>query len=191
MGGYAKQHRFDIMTIDVLFSRPTDVNNIGAKPLTKAVAANLEERSKIADAMDLLGLNLLEGELVVTRRAKSGGVDVTGTLHAEFTQSCVVTLEELPCAIQRDISITYLPEDEMPELQVDQYGDLAFDLEEDDAPELLVGSLIDLGHIILEELSLNIDPFPRKADAQLPFDEEKGPAPMRESPFSVLQALKK
>jgi hypothetical protein len=59
---------------------------------------------------------------------------------------------------------------------------------DDDEPELLAGSDIDLAAPILEELALALDPYPRAPGAELPRTEE--PAAPVEGPFAVLSKLK-
>ena len=58
----------------------------------------------------------------------------------------------------------------------------------DDAPEPLVGGVVDLGAVATEFLSLGIDPYPRKSGA----DSTRRPrTTIPPHPFAALAALKK
>jgi uncharacterized metal-binding protein YceD (DUF177 family) len=59
---------------------------------------------------------------------------------------------------------------------------------EDDEPELIEGTSIDLAAPVLEELSLALDPYPRAPGVAFESPkQEKAPA---DSPFAVLESLK-
>ena len=63
-----------------------------------------------------------------------------------------------------------------------------------DPPDPLHDGGFDLGETVAEQLSLNIDPFPRSVNAS--FDEfttsgDDGEAEQRINPFAVLEGLKK
>jgi uncharacterized metal-binding protein YceD (DUF177 family) len=60
--------------------------------------------------------------------------------------------------------------------------------EDDDAPEVLPGSLLDVAAPVLEELSLLLDPYPRAPGVT--FAAPKDEAEAKESPFAVLAKLK-
>jgi hypothetical protein len=64
--------------------------------------------------------------------------------------------------------------------------EIALDLESDDPPDVIIGQTLDLVHYVLEDLSLSLDPFPRKPGAVF-----IAPEPAVEvSPFAILRQLK-
>ncbi len=65
-------------------------------------------------------------------------------------------------------------------------GELDLDPDADDPPDVLEGDKIDLGAYVVEDLSLAIDPFPRKPGAA--FEAPDTGAEI--SPFAVLAKLK-
>ena len=67
-------------------------------------------------------------------------------------------------------------------------GDVHSQVVADDAPEPLVGGMIDLGEVATEFLSLGLDPYPRKADAAFATPAAEDDTP---HPFAALAALKK
>jgi uncharacterized metal-binding protein YceD (DUF177 family) len=69
-------------------------------------------------------------------------------------------------------------DEEGPELDLDPEGD--------DPPEVLADDKVDLGAYVVEDLSLAIDPFPKKPGVEFEAPEQKGEL----SPFAVLAKLK-
>lgn len=189
-------HFFEIiMTSVVSLSRPVNIRKLGDTPLDMTVEASEFERDAIARALDLRALTNLSADMRVSRRARSRGVDVTGILRADYEQDCVVTLEPIVQATLRDISLSFRPLKEMPEIKPDQHGDLVFASDQEDPPELLDGDHLDIGHIVLEEFSLSLDPFPRAPGAELPSELQKSGEQVqetgKENPFAVLASLRK
>ena len=68
-----------------------------------------------------------------------------------------------------------------PDVEVPVEGD-------EDTPEVLSGTLIDLAAPLLEELSLGLDPYPRAKGVT--FESPKDEAEPEETPFAVLAKLK-
>jgi hypothetical protein len=61
------------------------------------------------------------------------------------------------------------------------------DLDADDPPDVLESENLDIGAYVVEQLALEIDPFPRKPGVE--FEAPEGPA--ISSPFDALRALKR
>jgi uncharacterized metal-binding protein YceD (DUF177 family) len=59
-------------------------------------------------------------------------------------------------------------------------------MDADDPPDVLEGDALDLGAYVVEHLTLEIDPFPRKPGAAFVPPEPEPEA----SPFAVLKGLK-
>ena len=92
---------------------------------------------------------------------------------------------------ERLIRLALQPEPGVQDLQFDlEARRLVVRHEGDSAPILArlepLGREIDLGEILVEELSLNLDPYPRKEGVAFHADD----APPRENPFAVLAKLK-
>jgi uncharacterized metal-binding protein YceD (DUF177 family) len=71
-------------------------------------------------------------------------------------------------------------------LQADEDHELELDPEADDPPDVLAGDQLNLGAYVVEDLSLAIDPFPRKPGVA--FEPPQTSAEI--SPFAVLAKLK-
>jgi uncharacterized metal-binding protein YceD (DUF177 family) len=146
------------------------------------LAADEAERTAIAGRLGLQGLGRLEGELDV--RPWLDGAQVSGRFDAEVTYECGVTLDPFDAAVDGEIDVKLVPHGSPNAVR--PRGDLEHDLEAEDPPEELPGQEIDLGEVLIEQLALSLDPFPRKPDAEF----EAPPSEPIESPFAVLKSLK-
>lgn len=162
----------------------------GADATEFKIEADAEERAALAKRFGLLSLESFtaEGRLEVFDGGASARL--AGQIRADVVQECVVTLEPVAAHLEDDFTILYArnaPTDL-------ERGEIAVDAEQDDedAPERLPESGIDIGEAAAECLGLALDPYPRAPDADEAMaalnqeSEEEG----AESPFAVLRSLK-
>lgn len=159
------------------WSQPVRLNEIGAG-IDRRLEADAETRTRVARALDLAELAALTADLTIAPAA--GGWRATGRVVAEAVQTCGLTLEPLPVSIDAPVSVRFVETDERPE---ETEVEVSLD---DDAPDVIEGGAIDLGAVAVEQLALNLDPFPRKPGAV--FTAPEGPP--ETSPFAVLNRLK-
>jgi uncharacterized metal-binding protein YceD (DUF177 family) len=146
------------------------------------LAADARARAAVAALAGLAALPRLEASFDVTRHGR-GGLRVVGHVSATVGQTCVVTLEPLENEVEEDIDVVFVPAAAPPD---EGFAEVEVPLE--DAPEPLVGGMIDLGAIATEFLILGLDPYPRKPDAVF----EAPPAGDEAThPFAALAELKK
>jgi hypothetical protein len=69
-------------------------------------------------------------------------------------------------------------------------AEVHLDVDAADPPEILTGSTIDLGPLVVEYFVLGIDPYPRAPGAALPPEAADPDGPEDASPFAALAALK-
>lgn len=151
--------------------------------------ANPEERRAIADHLGLIALEGLSVEARV-RPWRGRGAILEGHLKAVVVQTCVVTLEPVTSTVEQNFERRYLPEDLIARDEADlRSHDIEVELTAEDPPEALVGGRIELGDVVLEELSLGLDPFPRCEGAQVEQAEDLEDA--RPHPFAALERLKR
>lgn len=134
----------------------------------------------IAKRIGVDSLKSLSAEVVVS--SWMDGAELRGSLTAEIIQTCGVSLEpieETVCGVF-DVRILPADSDNLPDPEAD------IDPEADDPPDVLEGEEIDLAAYVVEHLALEIDPFPRKADAVFEPPEIEGET----SPFAALKGLK-
>ncbi|MFO1067607.1 MAG: DUF177 domain-containing protein [Geminicoccaceae bacterium] len=136
------------------FSRTFLVDPLPEGGLDFDLVANAAERTAVARRLDILALDRLEADGRIDRDSATGGVVVSGTLRAAATQRCVVTLEPVPQAIDTEFRRLFAAEADAAgdEIEIDPLAE---------QPEPLDGSLLDVGELVTEELSLALDPYPR------------------------------
>ncbi len=151
------------VNIDTLTSKPSDYNFI----------ANSEERKAIAKRLNLLSLEILEARLHLQRKDH---IFLTGKITADVTQQCVRTLAAFPQHLDIPVNEIYM----LDPLETQEEREL----ETKDLIEPLQGNALDLGEVVIQLLSLNLDPYPVAPDST-PLDYQEKPSPS--SPFEVLK----
>jgi uncharacterized metal-binding protein YceD (DUF177 family) len=169
------------MTTTDGFSRPVKVDAVPREGLLRTVEATPAERAALAGQNDLVEIAELKARFVLKRAGK--GVSVSGALHAEVTQTCVVTLEPFPVTLDEEIDVRFAPP---AEERAGGAETLALDGE--DPPDPLLGGKVDLGALAAEFLALALDPYPRKPGAEFTPPHETAPP---ESPFVALAEIAK
>lgn len=138
------------------FSRLFQIGELGHDSQRFEIRAEPQECTAVAHRLQLLGLDRLEAHGSV-ESAGRGAVRVRGTLSAAVTQECVVTLEPVSSVVEAGFERLFVRAGEPgPLVTVDP-----------DAPdrEPLLTDYLDLGEIVVEELALALDPYPRAPGA--------------------------
>ncbi len=158
------------------FSEIVRINEIGAG-LSRTLVPDADARARIVKALDLASLEGFEAEVALT--PSRAGWTLSGRVVAKLEQTCGITLEPLAVEVDERFSVDLV---EASEPEPDEV-DVAID---DDAPDVIEDGRIDLGQYAVEQLTLTLDPFPRKPGAEFVQPEE----PAEISPFAVLKAFK-
>lgn len=169
----------------------------------EVVTAGDAESAALAARFDLISLSGLTAKLRL-RRVRGEFIKVTGELEADVVQRCVVTLEPVPAHVKEEFSALYAPDHLIPkedeEAESDHFQYLGA---EEDFPEPMPGGRIDIGELVAQNLSLALDPYPRRDGVEFtPILEDVGPdtlsltgdepaEPPRQNPFAALSRLKK
>lgn len=139
------------------FSRVVEAESLDRDGTAMTIEADAGERARLAKRFGLLALDSLSASLRLTPEKGGRLVRLEGTLSADVTQSCVVTLEALKTRVETALERLYdTSADAAPPAEA------AFDVEAQDPPEAAPDGRIDVGEAAAEELSLALDPFPRK-----------------------------
>lgn len=170
------------------FTHAVVVDKIPARGSRLHVEPSLAERDAIARWLDLRDVAEMSADFQMTPLGKTGLVRVNGRLTAKVTQSCGVTLAPVETLVDEEISMTFGPPGDEDEEEGDE---IEIDFHEADPPDPIIDGAIDLGAVMVEHLSLGIDPFPRAAGAEFEAPEDKAEAPEpKANPFAVLASLK-
>ncbi len=162
---------------ELAFSRVFDLDALGADGANVIVDANPEERRAIAHRLGLPALSRLRGEFRLTPIAN--GIDVRLHLDAVAERQCVASLEAMTEEIDETIAVRF-----ERTLTGDEAGDA---IEDEVLREPLEGDTIDLGELLIQQLSLSLDPHPRKPGARSLLEDYRDAAST--SPFDVLKPL--
>lgn len=167
------------------------------------VTATEAECAALAERFDLVSVSGLKAKLRL-RRVRSEFIKVTAELEADVVQRCVVTLEPVPAHLKEEFSALYAPDHLIPkEDESETESDHFQFLGHEDFPEPMPGGRIDIGELVAQNLSLALDPYPRKDGVEFtPILEDVGPdtlsltqdappEPPRQNPFAALSRLKK
>lgn len=165
------------MRADLPYSEAVRLYQIGVG-LKRSLKPDAAARNRIASALDLASLDRLEADVVI--EPAPVGWKLIGQMRASLAQTCGITLEPLPLEIDERISLLFA---DAP--AAEESDEIVVTLD-DEAPDLVEDGQIDLGQVLLEQLSLHLDPFPRKPGAEF----VQPPEPAEISPFAVLKGLK-
>jgi len=170
-------------------SRPLRVDEIrdGASEEIRATDAEMAAIARLLDLVALTGLNF-------TYRINHGGggrLNLSGRLHAEVTQTCVVTLEPVATQLDVPVEIAFWPTSLVDELErsVEEPGNQGLL----DWPESIVDGKIDLGPVIYETLATALEPYPKRQGASFEWSQGAGEEAetAKTGPFAALAALKR
>jgi hypothetical protein len=175
----------DDLDVRGAWREPVTLAEVQRGTVRRTLQADEGARGRIARALGLDDLLSLEAEL----RASPwlDGAQVDGRWRARVRQTCGVTLEPFESDLEGQIHLRALPQGSAALGGADGAGgELDLDPEGEDPPDALEGDRLDLGAYVVEDLSLAIDPFPRKPGVEFEAPEQPG----EPSPFAVLAKLK-
>lgn len=169
------------------WSLPVSIHDVPESGRRFDLAPDETVREALAKAIGLRSLPRLEASFDVTRHGRNG-LRVAGQVSATVGQTCVVTVEPLDHEVAESVDLVFVPRAAAAADEgVPAESDVA--LAADDAPEPLIGGVVDLGVVATEFLTLGIDPYPRKPDAV--FEAPRAADDESAHPFAALAALKK
>jgi uncharacterized metal-binding protein YceD (DUF177 family) len=133
------------------------------------------ECAAIAKRLDIMSIENMTADLELFRDL-TGDVNLVGRIQADIVQACVVTLE--PVAQHIDVSIYQ----RFSARTEEEEG------EDEDPVEPIADDEIEVGDVIVQNLSLALDPYPRAPEAE--FEEGDDEAGKPTGPFAALAALR-
>lgn len=185
----ARQPRAEAVAAPLPLAHEVETQSLNREtPFVFELTPDTAMRDKIAAFLRIEAVPALNFAGEIAARGERGWL-VAGEIRAETVQSCVVTLDPVAQSIDERVSRHFEPEETLG----DQH-DLTVDFDDDDAPDGF-SDRIDLAAVMIEELALALDPYPRKQDAALETQvfTEPGQRPMTDEdarPFAKLAALK-
>lgn len=170
-------------------SMKVDVSRLPAKGIAVKLEADAAQMAALAKQHGLEAVKSFRFDLRITPW-KRDGAHVTGTVTADITQTCIVSLEPVEAAIDEPVSTIFVPENSRLAPMESADGAILLDTEGEDAPETFSGNRIDVGALAEEFFELAIDPYPRREGVELPENvEDNEPDEQRNAPFAKLGSL--
>ncbi len=143
--------------------------DVGRKSLRVNLSIPEENIFSICNRIGIYSIESLNAELVLTRNPVSKVIQVKGMLQADLHQYCVVTTEPVAEHIEDSFeswfaepsSAVSFAKAKRERMSPQERSELPM-LEECDDPEEIVDGKIDLGELVIQYLSLSLNPYPRK-----------------------------
>jgi uncharacterized metal-binding protein YceD (DUF177 family) len=165
------------------FSRVVRVDHLPREGQVVTIEATPTERKELAAFYRLPDIAALTATLRLEPWGR-GGARVTGAVHGELTQLCIVSVEPFPATVDEDVDVRFAPPKAAERKSSTGEEAQTFSLDDEDEPDPLVDGKIDLGALAAEFFALGLDPYPRKPGALL--DEERASSEPAFSPFAAL-----
>ncbi len=167
------------------YTQPFELAGLSDRGAELSLSPDAAERARIAAWIGALEVPRLDATIRLSRES-----DDVYRYEADFTaevvQACVVTLEPAPSQHAGHAERRYRVVARSPRRSAKAPDIEAGD--DEDAPEVIGRSLLDVAAPVLEELSLSLDPYPRAPGVT--FDPPKDDDDKGANPFSVLGKLK-
>ena len=168
------------------FSRVIRIDTLPVDGRTVTIEATPAERESLASSYELPAIAALTARLRVERAGR--GARVSGSVHGELTQICVVSLEPFDATVDEEVDVRFDPEADAAARRRRSDEPVTVSMSEEDEPDPLIDGRIDLGALAAEFLALGLDPYPRKPGVsfEAPREEET-----EDRPFTVLKTLRR
>jgi hypothetical protein len=150
------------------------------------VNADEAQRAAIAESLKILAVDRFVAELTVV--PLRGGLRAQGFVDAVVQQASIISQEPVEETLREEIDRVFLPAPK-GEKSPAPGSEVFIDLEDDEFPDHIDGSEVDLSALMLETLALALDPYPRRPGETVESLNLKNEG--EENPFAKLAALKK
>ncbi len=166
--------------------RPFDIVSLPDGGRGIEIVASDAERDAIARRLGLLALGAfaVRGRLDPLRRGRTA--IFVARMTAAVTQECIVSGDPVEAAVDEQIHVRLMTEDE-----AEARAELDLDVDEEDV-ETAEAGIADLGDISVQYLAIALDPYPRAPGAEAPVLPEDDDAEdnIPSNPFAILKKLK-
>lgn len=177
-----------------------EADDIGDHPVRKQFSASPQQRKDLARRLNVEAINSIKADLVLSQQAGKSVINVSGEFTANVTQICVVSGEAFDSEMTGAVEGWFANPDHIVSLdkvrnmKKSKAGENEVPmLEEKDDPEPIIDGMIDIGELVTQHVSLQLDPFPHKEGEHFETGDElfvHKAGPDRQNPFAGLKALK-
>ena len=179
---------------------PIDADSVPATGRTLHIQAAAENLDAIAERVGVINIKSVEASIHLQPQNGGHVLYISGHVKADIVQECITTLEPIDSHVEDDFEAWYADHDRaLPfsrvkhQIKITEEGEEIQMLEEKDDPEPLINGQVDLGEVVIQFLSLAIDPYPRTTDmpsidhAILTPEDSKTTTALHPNPFSALK----
>ena len=170
-----------------LFSYPVFFEDFSTSGKTYHITADTRQLASIKDILKVQDAKKVEADITLKLNKKEHTLEAKGRVQATLELQSVISLENF-C---KDYDIRFL----MPfdtKMTAKEQDRLA--AEGEDVPDILQDGGVDLGDIIIEQIALNIEDYPRKDgevfEYRCKLESDSGEKEVAPNPFEVLKKLK-
>lgn len=149
------------------------------------VEATKDECAALAKRLELRQLDNLKAAMDIRRVSGGDAIKISGKFSADVVQACVVSLQDVPDRIEASFETFFTTEQGKTSKEIE----FVFN-DDENTPEQIVNGMIDLGEIVTQYLSLELNPYPRAPGVSLAAQLAEAGVEGKASPFQVLENLK-
>ena len=160
------------------------------------IEATADECRRLTERLGIQALESLTVKGGLRRRADGGSYALEVDFAARVWQACVISLVPVEEFVEETVRLIYAGEDFKGKTiaELGEGKEVVIDMEDEDLPELLEGDLVDVGEVVVEHLSLALDPYPRAEGVEMTVPPQAAGGQAQEddekvSPFAVLKQL--
>ncbi|MEQ9329195.1 MAG: DUF177 domain-containing protein [Rhodospirillales bacterium] len=158
---------------------------LGPKVIMFTLSAAPDELGQAAEELGVDSVREIEVEGRMSRRRDI--VRLSAKVRAIVVQTCVVSLEPVESVIETELKRSFgAVEEDSGEIDIDPLSE--------DPPEPMENGAVPVGNCIIEQILLEIDPYPRKQGLEfvdiVEDDEDDTGTGKPASPFAALATLK-
>lgn len=173
---------------------------ITAKPISIEISAGEECYSAISNRLDLHSIDNISAVITLDRNNITKVIHVKGKINARLAQKCVVTDEPVEEEVSDNFESWFSDDNQAlsfakakRERMTRKERNEQPILEEEEDPEPIIDGKIDLGELVIQYLSLSLNPYPRKEGVS--FEKQKEEMDFEdndvyENPFAALKDWK-
>lgn len=169
------------------FSFPVKTNELTQNKYHYTIEADSEELSDLTAILQVVAVKSFKGEIFLKLNKKENMLRVWGNVKALVVLQSVISLNDFekiidtPFELWFDTKATY---QDIHDLQASV---------NDDIPDIIENNEINLADILIEQIALNLDNYPRAKGEVFNFSDyvKTESEESTESPFAILKQLKK
>ena len=176
-------------------------NDIGEKVISIDISPSHSDLAALCKRLNLHAINSFKATIKLQRNNINKVIHVHGTVHADILQKCIITTDSVQETVVEKfdawfvdpnsaVSFVKAKRERMSRKEKNEQPVM----EENEDPENIIDGRIDLGELVVQYMSLSLNPYPRLDGVKHEADDtnELGEAPegTYDNPFAALKDWK-